>query len=165
MSNIDEINKLHELKDKGALIDSEFEKMKRDLIENGKTPPFSTQFENATKDIKENDWAMFMHLSQLAGFIIPGLGFLAPIVMWLMKKDDSRFLDNHGRVIVNWMISAFIYSFVGVILMFILIGIPLLIALGFLAVLFPIIAGIKAKDGKMWPYPMSIHFLKVDKNF
>ena len=58
------------------------------------------------------------------------------------------------------MISVILYAFACILLMFVLIGIPLLIALAIVAVVFPIIGGIKANDGKLWPYPMSIRFLK-----
>ena len=163
MSNIDEIDKLHELREKGAITDAEFEKMKRELIEKGSTPAFTTKFENATKDVKVNDWAMFMHLSQLAGVILPGLGYVVPLVLWFMKKDESAELDRHGRVIINWMISALIYSFICGILIFVIIGIPMLMVLGLICIVFPIIGAIKAKEGKLWIYPMSIKFMILYK--
>ena len=67
-------------------------------------------------------------------------------------------LDSHGKVIANWVISALIYGFVFVMLSFILIGIPLLWLLGFLSLIFPIIAAIKASNGELWPYPLSFTF-------
>jgi uncharacterized Tic20 family protein len=47
-----------------------------------------------------------------------------------------------------------------VILILAIIGIPLLIALMVLMVVFPIIGAVKANDGKVWKYPLSIPFLK-----
>ena len=105
-------------------------------------------------------WAMILHLSLLAGFIIPFAGFVAPILIWQLKKKDIPELDAHGKVVLNWIISALIYGFVCFLLMFIVIGIPLLIVLGIVCVAFPIIGGIKANDGQLWKYPLSIQFLK-----
>ena len=51
-----------------------------------------------------------------------------------------------------------------VLLTLILIGIPLAIALVLAAIVFPILGGVKANDGELWPYPFSIQFFRVDNN-
>jgi uncharacterized Tic20 family protein len=66
----------------------------------------------------------------------------------------------HGKNAVNWMISELIYAVVGFILVFVIIGGPLLIVLGVLGVVFPIIAAIKANNGEVWQYPLTIQVLK-----
>lgn len=110
--------------------------------------------------IQPRQWAMFLHLSLLAGFIIPVAGLAVPIIIWQMKKGDIPEIDAHGKIVVNWMISSLIYWAIGFILTFVLIGIPILMVLVVLAVVFPIIAGIKANNGEVWKYPLSITFLK-----
>jgi uncharacterized protein len=105
-------------------------------------------------------WAMFLHLSQLGNFLVPFSGVVAPIVIWQLNKDKMATIDEHGKVVVNWMISAFIYAIVCALLVLLLIGIPLLIVLAVLGVVFPIIGGIKANNGEVWKYPLSITFLK-----
>ena len=105
-------------------------------------------------------WAMILHLSLLAGFIIPFAGLIAPIVIWQLKKEEMPELDAHGKIVVNWLISALIYGAVCFVLSFVLIGIPLLFVLGILSVVFPIIGGIKANNGEVWKYPLSISFIK-----
>jgi uncharacterized Tic20 family protein len=105
-------------------------------------------------------WAMFLHLSQLAGYIIPLVGLIAPIVIWQMKKDEYPILDEHGKAVVNWIISELIYGAICFVLVFIVIGFPMLMVLGILAVVFPIIGGIKANNGELWHYPMAINILK-----
>lgn len=108
----------------------------------------------------ERQWAMFLHFSLLAGFIIPFGGLVIPILIWQMKKAEFPSLDAHGKVVVNWIISAAIYGFAFLILSFVLIGMPLLIALGVCSVAFAIIGGIKANDGEVWRYPGTIDFIK-----
>ncbi len=61
---------------------------------------------------------------------------------------------------VNWIISEVIYFLVSFILCFIFVGFLLLFALAIVAVIFPIIGGIKANDGEVWKYPLAIPFLK-----
>jgi uncharacterized Tic20 family protein len=112
------------------------------------------------QDEQARQWAMFLHLSQLAAYIIPLLGLIAPIIIWQIKKDEYPILDEHGKIVVNWIISELIYAAIGFVLMFVVIGIPILAVLGILAIVFPIIGGIKANNGELWHYPMTINFIK-----
>jgi len=111
-------------------------------------------------DQQTRTWGMVLHLSMLAGFVIPFAGLIAPIVIWQVKKNDLPEIDAHGRTAVNWIISACIYGVICFVLCFLLIGIPMMIVLGALCIVFPIIAGLKANNGEVWKYPMSIRFLK-----
>ena len=105
-------------------------------------------------------YCMLIHLSQLSSIIIPGLGFILPIVMWVTNKDKSEAIDTHGKITVNWLISLLIYSAVCGILVFIIVGFFGLILLAILNVVFAIIAAIKANDGQVWYYPLTIRFIK-----
>jgi len=66
----------------------------------------------------------------------------------------------HGKNAVNWIISGFTYAMVGVVLTMVIIGLPLLIVLSVLWIIFPIVAAIKANNGVVWEYPFSIRVLK-----
>ena len=87
-------------------------------------------------------------------------GIIAPIVIWQVKKDEIPEIDVHGRNAMNWLITWVIYMAISVVLAFVIIGIPLLIIGGIAGVVFPIIAGLKANEGKVWKYPLAIPFLK-----
>ena len=111
-------------------------------------------------DRQVRQWALVLHLSLLAGFLIPLAGMVAPIIIWQLKKEEVPGLDAHGKVVANWIISSIIYGGVSVLLIFVLIGIPLILLLCLVGVIFPIIGGIKASDGEVWKYPMSITFFR-----
>ena len=109
-----------------------------------------------------NQWAMFVHFSSV-GFVIPLVGLVLPIVLWQLKKDEFPSVDAHGKVVVNWLISALCYSLVSLALT-LAIGVygfmALFMALGIATLIFAIVGGIKANDGELWEYPLSIKFLK-----
>jgi uncharacterized Tic20 family protein len=105
-------------------------------------------------------WAMLLHFSILAGYAVPIAGLVVPIMIWQLKKDELSEIDVHGKNAVNWIISELIYLAVSFILCFVIIGIPLVIILGILGIIFPIIAALKASNGEVWRYPLSISFLK-----
>lgn len=108
----------------------------------------------------ERQYAMFIHLSQLAGLIVPILGWLVPLILWQVKKDTSAYINTNGKIVMNWIISSLIYAVVCYILVLILVGFLLLIALGICYLVFIIIGSIKASNGEIWHYPLSIRFIK-----
>jgi uncharacterized Tic20 family protein len=71
---------------------------------------------NALQIAEQNQWGLFVHLSQLISFVIPFGGIAAPIIIWQIKKDEFPALDAHGKMIMNWTISSIIYMFAAVIL-------------------------------------------------
>lgn len=105
-------------------------------------------------------WGMILHLSMLAGHVAVLLGFVAPIVIWQVKKDQLPEIDQHGKNAVNWLLSYLIYAASCVPLCFVIIGIPLLALLSLTSVIFCIIAGVKASNGETWKYPGSITFFR-----
>ena len=155
MNTADELQKLYELHQAGALSDEEYAEAKAKLLAGSLSHPAATTPE---RQQELRHWAMVLHLSLLAGLLVPVAGMIVPILLWLMKRESLPELDSHGKVIANWAISALIYGFVFGMLSFILIGIPLLWLLGFLSLIFPIIAAIKASNGELWPYPLSFTF-------
>lgn len=108
-----------------------------------------------------NTYCTLLHLSQLSSVIAPGLGLILPIVMWATNKDKNEQIDRHGKITMNWLISAVIYSIVCIILSFVLIGIIGFVVLAILNIVFAIIAAIKANEGVSWEYPLSIKFFKI----
>ena len=70
----------------------------------------------------EKQMGMFLHLSGLAFALVFPLGIVLPIVLWQTQKEKMPALDEHGKMVANWMISATIYGVVSFVLMFVLIG-------------------------------------------
>lgn len=106
-------------------------------------------------------WAMWLHFSQFAGYLVPLAGLVVPIVIWQVKKSELPGLDAHGKVVVNWIVSAIIYGVIGVLLIpLFFLGFVVLGVLSILAIVFPIIGGVKASGGEVWKYPLSFPLLK-----
>jgi uncharacterized Tic20 family protein len=114
----------------------------------------------ATQEEQTRRWACLLHLSMWAGFVLPVAGLAVPIAIWQLKKSDLPGIDEHGKNAVNWIISKLIYFVISLLLCPLLIGIPMLIALGAVGIIFPLVAAIKANNGEVWKYPMAITFIK-----
>ena len=110
--------------------------------------------------MNERTYCMLLHFSVFAGYAAPLAGLIVPIVLWQLKKNEMPSVDAHGKMVMNFILSSLLYGVVFFALSFVLIGIPLLIALSVVCIVFPIIGGIKANDGVLWQYPMIINFVK-----
>lgn len=111
-------------------------------------------------NIELSTFCMLMHLSQFAGFIIPLGGYVLPIIMWAVHKDKSVVIDQHGKNILNWMITFFIYICISCVLILLVVGIFSLVILSVLTIIFTIIGAIKAANKEFYRYPLTINFIK-----
>lgn len=108
---------------------------------------------------EEKNWAMFCHLSAFIGYFIPFGNIIAPLVLWLMKKDEYPLVNSEGKKSLNFQISLTIYAIIAAILMVILIGFVLLIAVGIFGLIFIILSAIKVSKGEPSQYPLTINFI------
>lgn len=137
--------------------------------------PDKGRLRDISADRSERQYAMFTHLAGLLSiFDFSVLGFVATLVMWQIRKDDSAFLDDHGKEAVNFSISLFLYAvvggIVGVIVVILTLGLGALlivplaiiggIGLFLLRVIGSICAATAANRGEFYRYPMCIRLIK-----
>ncbi len=96
-------------------------------------------------------------------------GFLGPLILWLVKKDESPAVDAHGKEALNFHLSFLLYYFACAILMipvvFLTFGfgaIPLmplffLLIIGHLVCC--ILGAVQASEGRLFRYPLAIRFI------
>ena len=138
---------------------SEEQEPKQEPKEEPKEEPKQEASKATPENRDERMWAMFCHLSGLAGFIFPFGNIIAPLVIWLIKKEEYPLVNDQGKESINFQISMTIYIIASIILIFLVIGIPLLIILGIFSLIVVIIAAIKANEGEKYRYPLTIRFL------
>lgn len=101
------------------------------------------------------------HLSQLLDLVTGLGGTIAPIIIWVIKKDEIFNMDEQGKGIINFRISMFIYALICIPLVLLLgLGILGFIAIAILTIIFPIINAIRVSNNQEPSYPLSIQFLK-----
>src|SRR3989344_553749 len=87
-------------------------------------------------------------------------GFIGALIILLVS--ESKGVKNHAKYALNWQISSLIYMVVSIPLMLVLIGFATLFATIILNLIFCIIAAVKASEGKLWKYPLSMPFFKIE---
>lgn len=103
---------------------------------------------------------MFCHLSAFAGYFFPFGGIVGPVICWITRKDESEWVNINGKASLNFQISMLLYTVLLIPLCFIIVGIPLLIALVVLEFVCIIVASIKSAKGELFKYPLSIPFIQ-----
>lgn len=110
-------------------------------------------------DSDERMWSTFAHLGIVAGLVIPLGNIIAPLVIWLVYKDRSDYVDYHGKEALNFQLTMTIAMVISAILIFVLIGLPLLIVFALLDLILSIVAAVRANEGERYRYPFNIRFL------
>jgi len=114
---------------------------------------------------------MFAHLSALLGAFVTGwIGgwgwFLGPLIIWLVKKDSMPFVNDQAKEALNFNITIAIIFVILTILGFATLGVgfllalPLMIIIGIAALVFIILAAIKANEGVTYRYPFALRLIK-----
>lgn len=107
----------------------------------------------------ERTWGMIAHLSAFCGFIVPLGSIFGPLVVWLMKRDESAFVMDQAKEALNFNITVAILGIVCAILWLVLIGIFLLSALIVFWLIVTIVAAIKANEGVRFRYPFAFRLV------
>lgn len=110
---------------------------------------------------EERTWGMLAHLSTLSGYVgLPFGWILGPLIVYLVKKDQSAYVKEHATEALNMGISATIYILVSIALMLVLIGFVTAAIVGIAAIVYAILAGLKANEGRSYRYPFILRLVK-----
>ena len=105
-------------------------------------------------------WEVLCHALGFAGFVFPFGNILGPLVVWLMKKAESPSVEAHGKEALNFQISMTIWILLCSITFLIVIGIILVPAAVATHVILTLIGTVKASNGELYHYPLTIRFIK-----
>jgi hypothetical protein len=109
-----------------------------------------------TQDIPQDSRTLGM-LCHLLGLLT---NFLGPLILWLIKKDEDKFVDRQGKEALNFQITVAIAFIVSSLLSFVCIGFLLMPAVAIVDLVFCIMACVKANQGQDYRYPLTIRFVK-----
>lgn len=101
----------------------------------------------------ERTLAMLCHLGGI-------LNILVPLIIWLVKKDQSQFINDQGKEAVNFQIMVTIALIISGITCLIVVGFVLVPAVIIANIVFCIMAGMEANRGKVYRYPFGLRLIK-----
>jgi uncharacterized Tic20 family protein len=120
-------------------------------------PPPATPVEaGLPAEIKSEDrtMAMLCHLLAIVSW------FLGPLIVWMIKKDQSKFVDEQGKEALNFQITLLIGDVIGVATSCLVVGWFILLAVWVIRLVFCILAAIAVNKGEHYRYPFAIRLIK-----
>ena len=126
---------------------------------NGETPstPSGMDTQNTQGGAPSKDEKMFAMLSHLGCILV---GFLCPLIIWLVKREEMPFVNDQAKEALNFQITVAIAVAVCLVLTFVIIGVLLLPLVGIANLVLCIMAGLKANDGVAYRYPFALRLIK-----
>ncbi|GAB4083633.1 hypothetical protein GCM10028784_02630 [Myceligenerans cantabricum] len=104
---------------------------------------------------EERTWAVLAHV----GGVI--LSFIAPLVIWLVFKDRSRFVDAEAKEALNFQITLVMYEIAVLIISAVTLGLGSILYLALIAALvFMILAAVETSKGRPYRYPLNVRLVK-----
>ena len=116
---------------------------------------------------EERTWALVAHAGGPAGLLLSAglLGFAAPLVVWLARREGSSFVEDQGREALNFQITLFLihvacWLFVVLTLgLGIIVAIPIFLALWVVELVLGIVGALQAYDGLRYRYPFALRLI------
>lgn len=87
-------------------------------------------------------------------------GFLPSLIIWLIKKDESAYVNDQGKEALNFQIAVAIAGIIAGILVMALIGVVLIFVVWAFNIIFCILAAIQASKGEYYRYPVTLRLIK-----
>ncbi|WP_143338268.1 DUF4870 domain-containing protein [Demequina sp. NBRC 110054] len=107
--------------------------------------------------MSESDERLYATLGH-AGIIL--FGFVPPLIVWLIGKDRSAFVDSQGKEALNFSILMVIGQIIGWATSIIFIGFLILLAVFVVTLVFCIQAAIAVNKGEDYRYPFNWRIIK-----
>jgi uncharacterized Tic20 family protein len=92
--------------------------------------------------------------------IVPGIGIFGPLVIWLIKKDESSFVEANAKESLNFQLTMLIAYAVSWILVIVLIGALLFFVIWVVNIVLVIVASVKTSENKIYRYPFNLRLIK-----
>lgn len=118
-------------------------------------PPPAYQAPTPMNPADEKLWATLIHIGGIL------FGFIPAVIGYIVLKDRGPFIRAHTQTALNFQLSLLIYSVAVMIIGVVTLGVGFLlfIPLGIVALVFMIMAAIKANEGQYYSYPLTINFI------
>jgi uncharacterized Tic20 family protein len=102
----------------------------------------------------EKDLAILIHVSAIVTL------FFGPLVIWILKRKDSEFVDFHGKQALDFELTVLIFLGIATVLKFLFIGYVLIPIVWIMAIVLNILAAVAASEGKRYKYPIALRLIK-----
>jgi hypothetical protein len=107
----------------------------------------------------ELTWAVLIHVSGLSGLLVPFGNVVFPLTLWLIKRDESEFLDASGKAALNFQLT-WTVLLVGALLSLVVgVGLLLVPLLAVAWLVLVVVGTARASEGEVYDYPLTLELI------
>jgi hypothetical protein len=104
----------------------------------------------------ERTWAILVHASAFAGLFVPFGNILAPLVVWLIKREESEFVDANGKQALNFQITWTVIIVFALFSLVVGVGLVLVPIVALAWVILVVLATVRASENEVYDYPLTV---------
>ncbi len=104
----------------------------------------------------ERTWAILVHASAFAGFFVPFGNILAPLVVWLIKREESEFVDANGKQALNFQMTWTVIIVFALFSLLVGVGLFLVPIVALAWVILVVLATVRASENEVYDYPLTV---------
>ncbi|MFC6865486.1 DUF4870 domain-containing protein [Halomicroarcula sp. GCM10025817] len=121
------------------------------------TPDTASETRVVTDD--EQTWAVILHASAFTGLMVPFGNVLGPLLVWLIKKDESAFIDESGKAALNFQLTWTMLMLVALLTLLVGIGFLLVPVVAVAWIVIVVLATVRASDREVYDYPLTVDLI------
>jgi hypothetical protein len=107
----------------------------------------------------EQTWAVILHASAFSGLVVPFGNVLGPLLVWLIKKDESPFLDASGKEAVNFQLTWTILLLGALLSILVGIGFLLVPIIAVAWIVLVVLGTVRASEKEIYDYPLTLDLI------
>ncbi|MFC7020853.1 MULTISPECIES: DUF4870 domain-containing protein [Haloarcula] len=107
----------------------------------------------------EQTWAVILHASAFTGLVVPFGNVLGPLLVWLIKKDESAFIDESGKAALNFQLTWTMLMLVALLTLLVGIGFLLVPVVAVAWIVIVVLATVRASDREVYDYPLTVDLI------
>jgi uncharacterized Tic20 family protein len=104
----------------------------------------------------ERTWAILAHASAFAGFFVPFGNILAPLLVWLIKREESEFVDANGKQALNFQMTWTVIIVFALFSLVVGVGLVLVPIVALAWVILVVLATVRASENEVYDYPLTV---------
>src|SRR6056297_2201348 len=105
---------------------------------------------------EEQTWGVLLHASAFCGLLVPFGNVLGPLLVWLIKRDESRFIDESGKNALNFQLTWTMLMLGALLSLLVGVGLLLVPAVGVAWLVIVVLATVRASEKEVYEYPLTL---------
>ncbi len=108
---------------------------------------------------EEQTWGVLLHASAFSGLVVPFGNVLGPLLVWLIKRDESTFIEESGKDALNFQLTWTMLMLGALLSLLVGVGFLLVPLVGVAWLVIVVLATVRASEREVYEYPLTLDLI------